>query len=166
MQIDTPFSGRGAYTPGQMEWATVRKRFVATRKHLGLTQEQVAERGDIGQSRISQMESDPDYSPSFDTFTAAVKGLGLTLSEFFAHIERHQENPLPPSRQSATTTPSRHESNPQEGVDGAPLSSSGGGGLPDILERIGRMYLSEADRERSRQARVLSARKPKRRGNG
>lgn len=65
----------------------IRELFRAERKRLGLGQEHVAERGGASQSTISKIEIEPDYEPTVPVFEKAVRGLGMTLSSFFARIE-------------------------------------------------------------------------------
>lgn len=76
------------YTAALMDWQQVRAHFKAERERLKLTQDDVAERGNVDQSRVSKIESDPDYRPQADTFLSAIEGLGLPLSDFFLQLER------------------------------------------------------------------------------
>lgn len=98
------------YTAGIVDWPDIRKHFVAERKRLGLTQEQIEKRGKVAQSRLSQIESDPAYTPTIDTFIRAVTGLGITVSSFFLQIERQTESSL----RALATSATKDELNPNE----------------------------------------------------
>jgi transcriptional regulator with XRE-family HTH domain len=56
------------------------------RKRSGLTQEALAERVQIDQARISQLESG-SLNPTWSTLRALSAGLGMTLSELAAEAE-------------------------------------------------------------------------------
>lgn len=75
-------------TPGGMDEA-IRKVFRAERKRRKLNQETVGERGGIDQATVSKIESDADYEPSLSVFGSAVRGLGISMSDFFLQIEGH-----------------------------------------------------------------------------
>ncbi|MFA6046375.1 MAG: helix-turn-helix transcriptional regulator [Phycisphaerales bacterium] len=65
----------------------IREGFKTQRDQRRLTQPQVAAAGGLSQSRISRIETEEEYQPEVATFLRAVKGLGLTASEFFAFVE-------------------------------------------------------------------------------
>jgi transcriptional regulator with XRE-family HTH domain len=57
-------------------------------KTEGLTQAMVAEAGGLpGQNAISRLVSNHKMGPSVETFTRAVQGLGIRVSQFFAELE-------------------------------------------------------------------------------
>lgn len=65
----------------------IREFFKAERERLDLNQTEVADRGGSKQSTISKIEIEPKYKPSVDVFQKAVRGIGHTMSSFFACIE-------------------------------------------------------------------------------
>lgn len=75
------------YTAFRMAWKAVRNHFVYLFEQSKLTQDQVAERGHVGQGRISRLVADPDYKPSAPVLLGAIRGLGLTYSDFFLQID-------------------------------------------------------------------------------
>jgi transcriptional regulator with XRE-family HTH domain len=80
-------------------WPEMRAEFKRWRKQQRLTQKDVEKRGGVDQSSISKIESDEAYTPLVDTFCDAVHGLGISVTEFFACIER-----LPIVREGGKTT--------------------------------------------------------------
>src|SRR6188768_4277553 len=78
------------YSSGTVD-KDIREFFRAERRRLKLTQEQIAERGGSDQSTISKIERDPPYDPAVSSFLAAIKGLGMNPSEFFARFEQRNQ---------------------------------------------------------------------------
>ena len=76
-----------------MDWKTVRSAFIRARGER--TQEQIAGAGGLRQNAISKLEANANKGPSVETFAKAVRGLGLSLSEFFEHLERRPLEPIP-----------------------------------------------------------------------
>lgn len=60
------------------------ERIKNLRQKMGLTQEELAERSDVTKGFISQLERDLT-SPSIDTFSNVLEGLGTSFSEFFKY---------------------------------------------------------------------------------
>jgi transcriptional regulator with XRE-family HTH domain len=112
-----------AYTQRRMEWLAIRNRFIRLREARDLTQQEVAEKGKIKQGAISKLESNLNQGPSVETFVKAVEGLGLTLTEFFAQIERRspkadlKTDTLKPTVVSSGPPPSLSEHSDPQLVD-------------------------------------------------
>jgi transcriptional regulator with XRE-family HTH domain len=83
-----------AYNPGVDDFGT---RLRTVREHRGLSQADVARKGIDGESdpptpesfsnHLSRVERGQETNPSLEFMERAAKGLGLTLSQFFAQIE-------------------------------------------------------------------------------
>jgi len=85
------------------EWKAVRgmfARYMEAAKARGETQKTVATKGGMyGQNAISKLLDNDNQGPAVETFLKAIKGLGLTPSEFFAELERDS----PPTHASSPT---------------------------------------------------------------
>lgn len=98
IRIEDLRDGKAGYTARtSMEWARLRRHFKAERKRLKLTQMVVAARGNVEQSAISKIESDPTYTAQADTFLSAIEGLGLTIPAFFESLETRHDTGISPS---------------------------------------------------------------------
>lgn len=82
---------------------TARDFLKAERQRLRLNQTALAQKAGITQGMVSKLEIDPDYEPTVVVLARAVRGLGLTLSEFFRQIE----SGLPAEELSTQDPPSR-----------------------------------------------------------
>lgn len=111
---------QSTYTPAEMEWLTIRNRFIALREDRKLTQEQVADKGKLDQGGISKLESNLNQGPSVETFVKAVEGLGLTLTEFFAQLENQTNTDLKLPVNLVQTPPHRRS----EGGDAGSVSAA------------------------------------------
>jgi transcriptional regulator with XRE-family HTH domain len=69
-------------------WQTLRDHYRLLLRKSGLTQTEVARRGDLsGQTAISKLLTNTKGGPSVDTFVRAIEGLGISLVEFFSGVE-------------------------------------------------------------------------------
>src|SRR3954466_14007681 len=77
-----------------MEWKQIRatyERVFNNAKRGGATQESVAKAGGLRrQNAISKLLMNETLGPQVETFVRAVEGLGMSVSEFFALVERSQ----------------------------------------------------------------------------
>ena len=76
-----------------MDWVQIRehyrREFDAAKKQRRLTQKQVAEAGGLsGQNVISKLLQNENQGPAAEIVVNAIEGLGLSVSEFFARLER------------------------------------------------------------------------------
>ena len=137
------------YTGGGMDWPQIRSRFISLRTARGLTQQDVAEAGEIPQGAVSKIESNTNQGPSVETFVKAVAGLGVTVSEFFLQIERPGKSDTTVARQSDTTLPSTPASGVSIGVThGAHrvVSAAPAASRSDQLRDLADLLLTAADR--------------------
>lgn len=84
------------YYSGTVE-KDIRDFFRAERKRRGLNQTDVANNGGIEQSTISKIERDAPYQPSVAIFLGAIRGLGMTASQFFLKFEQQHSGITVPS---------------------------------------------------------------------
>lgn len=85
-----------------LTWFQIRDHYAALFAQLrqrGTTQEHVAEAGGLsGQNAISKLLTNDKLGPKVETFVKAIQGLGLSVSAFFAMLERGEVSPsLEPS---------------------------------------------------------------------
>jgi transcriptional regulator with XRE-family HTH domain len=78
-------------------WPDIRahyeRQFRAEKVARNRTQQEVAENGGLSRNNaISKLLSNHRRGPSVDTFVRAVQGLGISLSEFFASLERGEDS--------------------------------------------------------------------------
>lgn len=82
------------------------ERLFREAKTRGETQETIAERGGLKQNQISRMFAIATYGPQVENFVKAIEGLGLSVSSFFAQIERKTDGDLSiEPRPSSTALP-------------------------------------------------------------
>jgi transcriptional regulator with XRE-family HTH domain len=92
-----------------VDWEQIRRHYaarLADARRRGFTQKAVATAGKLsGQNAISKLLANENLGPSVETFVKAVTGLGLTVSEFFAEIERGESvNPRDQLHAALVTT--------------------------------------------------------------
>lgn len=127
-----------------VEWTDIRahyEKLFQEAKKRGETQESVAARGGLRQNKISRLRTIEKLGPQVETFARAVEGLGLTVSSFFAQIERdslgqssNQKSSLKIHREAAKNEP--HGGVPSGSdslVRGAELSD-------DTIQRLARAF--------------------------
>jgi transcriptional regulator with XRE-family HTH domain len=71
-----------------MTWSEIHAHYLRLFKMSGKSQEQIARAGGIKQNSISKLIANRKRGPTVATFVAAVRGLGISLSTFFAQLER------------------------------------------------------------------------------
>jgi transcriptional regulator with XRE-family HTH domain len=162
----------------------IRDFFRAERKRLKLNQEDVAEAGGIEQSTISKIERDPPYDPGLRSFLRAIRGLGMSASDFFGRFERYRaglSNPPAPAQYEEFSSPRSRSSSlkltqplsdhqrdsKHEAPDGRAVPPAAVVVTPDQFLELGRS-IGRAIRDAARPAAPpgARARKPKRRPSG
>lgn len=100
-----------------MDYRRVREVLRECRFQLDLGVKEIAEKSGLERTtiyRIENLKELPDYKPDLETIEAVIKGLGLTLSAFFARVENtglqalpsRSTDRLPPASEDARGNPS------------------------------------------------------------
>jgi transcriptional regulator with XRE-family HTH domain len=75
-----------------MDWTDIRTYYAelfAAARAAGVTQKEIADRGGLsGQNLISRMLANDKDGPTVETLIKAIEGLGISVAEFFAELER------------------------------------------------------------------------------
>ena len=173
LRVSRLASRRGPYTRSlAMEWKTIRahyEREFTAAKRRGLTQAKVAKAGGLkGQNDISRLLANDTLGPQVETFVRAVEGLGLSLSAFFAQIERSQistakvQNPSLKQAPHQRTIEIPEPEAQQHG--GGPLSPAAEDTWTQVGRAIGRGLVREVRRAQSREQTADP--RPRTRGRG
>jgi transcriptional regulator with XRE-family HTH domain len=151
-----------------MEWKALRahyERLFQQKRRSGDTQQSIANRGGIRQNDISRLLSQTDgLGPRVETFTKAIEGLGVPVSQFFAEIEKLQNARLRRANHAVE--------NPPLPIPEAPHADSVPAGSPTQVltradiehlarafgEAVGRALRPERPRERAADRRLVRTR--------
>lgn len=162
------------YSSGTVQ-KDLREFFRAERKRLELTQADVAaDSGGVDQGTISKIERDAPYEPSVIVFLRAIKGLGMTPSEFFARFEHESSAAAKRDRSghselqlSSLNAPAQSLTTPPRTVDIDRGTHAQGASLrltrlsPDLLFELGTLLLNAAaDAETQRAAPAVDEQSP------
>lgn len=131
-----------------VEWTDIRahyEKLFQEAKKRGETQESVAARGGLRQNKISRLRTIEKLGPQVETFARAVEGLGLTVSSFFAQIERDSLGQSVHEKSSLKVHTEAAKNEPRGGVPSGPDSLVRGAdsGEPislDTFEQLGRAF--------------------------
>lgn len=119
----------------------LRDERVRRKRSQGLTLDRLQETSGVDRAAIHRIESVdkyPNYEPGMETVTRLVEGMGLTLSSFFAQIERQTDGDLQ-TREDAIKNPRTLAEKASRGRAGAAVSSD-----RQVREAVGQALLRAA----------------------
>lgn len=93
-----------------LEWTALREGFRKARLKSGKSLRKLKQSADIDPStihRIENIKKYPDYRPDLDTLDALVRGVGLTLAQFFAQVEGLTVQETPAAGPASLPSPSQ-----------------------------------------------------------